>query len=62
MRVRYLDSVLVEADFQNLVSYIALHFPAHVRHVQTEDYRGSVSLAGIRGLEQTHGSTGHEGR
>jgi len=37
LRVGDLDSVLVEANFHNLVGDIALDFPANIHDVQTED-------------------------
>ena len=46
-----LNSVLVEANFEDLVGDIALNFPAHVHYIQTEDCGGSVNLAGAWGLE-----------
>jgi len=57
-----LNSVFVEAHFNDLVGDITLDFATNVHDVQTEDYGKNINLAGVRGLEQTHGSMGREGR
>lgn len=63
MGIGDLDSAFVEAHFNDLVGDITLDFATNVHDVQTEDYGGGdINLAGARGLEQTHGSTGREGR
>ena len=62
MGVGDVDSILVGAHFNNLVGDVTLDFATDVHNVQTEDYGRNVNLAGIRSLEQTYGSMGHEGR